>query len=304
MKAFACTIAAMMAGAAMAAPAMQIPNAANLPSISAVPTPSVPAYSSLATPAAALPADGRNTAGELVTGAGKPAQKLLTIAGQDSQHLLVQLSPAVSDLVSGLGLPEVGVPVGTIISTASSAGDLAKHVAPEVKGLLTVAGTDGGFYLVQLAPSVASLLEGLALPGVGVPVGSIVSTVGDHVKRAEGKVVSDAGNAAQGLLTVTGQDAKQLLIQLSPEVTALVSGLGLPAVGVPVGQIVASASSVGDLLKDLAPHVNGVLHVVSYDGGFLLMQLAPSVAGLLSGLGLPALGVPIGSVVQTVGEHL
>ncbi|KAL1863682.1 hypothetical protein Plec18167_000780 [Paecilomyces lecythidis] len=303
MKAFACTIAAMMAGAAMAAPALQLPNANSLPSVSAVPSPSVPAYSTLATPAAALPANG-GKAGGLLSGAGKPAQKLLTIAGQDSQHLLLQLSPEVTSLVSSLGLPEVGVPVGTIIASASSAGELAKHVAPTVKGVLTVAGTDGQFFLVQLAPSIANLLNGLGLPGVGTAVGQIVSTVGDHVKRQEGKVVSDAGNAAQGLLTVTGQDAKQLLIQLSPEVTALVSGLGLPGVGVPAGQIVRSAANVGDLLKDLAPEVNGLLHVVSHDGGFLLIQLAPNVAGLLAGLGLPALGTPIGSVVQTVGEHL
>lgn len=299
MKAFACTIAAMMASAVMAAPVSSLPSTTNLPAISGVPTASVSTVTSIATAAAST---ASSKTGQIVTDAGKPVQKLLSVTGQDAKQLLLQLSPEVTALLSGLGLPEVGVPVGAVIATASSLGDLVKDLGSDVEGLLTVVGTDGKFLLVQLGADVAALVSGLGLPSVGVPVGAIIATIGDHVRR-DG-IVDGAGSAVAGLLTVTGQDAKKLLIQLSPEVTALLSGLGLPAVGVVAGEVIASASSIGDLLTDIAPAVKGLLHIVSQDTGYLLIQLSDDVAGLLSGLGLPELGVPIGAVVSTLAESL
>jgi hypothetical protein len=35
-----------------------------------------------------------------------------------------------------------------------------------------------------------------------------------------------------------------------------------------------------------------------------LVSLAPTLTGLLSGLGLPAVGVPVGTVVATVAANL
>lgn len=121
---------------------------------------------------------------------------------------------------------------------------------------------------------------------------------------ATGKLLTDAAGPVKNLLTVLGQDLKVLLIELSPEVAALVSGLGLPSVGIPLGSVVASASEVGQLVSDIAPGVEGLLTVVSNDGSALLIQLAPSVAALISGLGLPAVGVPVGTVIATIGQHL
>jgi hypothetical protein len=170
---------------------------------------------------------------------------------------------------------------------------------------LVAVGEDSSFLLIELSPSVAALVAGLGLPALSIPVGSIVTTVGQHVKRqGTGQLLADVGKQVDGVLTVTGPEAQLLLIQLSPELTALVSGLGLPAVGVVVGSVVASASNVGALLTGLGPVVDGLLIVVEQDAKFLLISLAPTVAGLLSGLGLPTLGVPVGTVVGTLAANI
>lgn len=119
-----------------------------------------------------------------------------------------------------------------------------------------------------------------------------------------GHIVQNLGPQLNNILAVTGPNVQTLLIELSPEVTALVSSLGLGALGVPLGSIVASASSLGDLVAGLGPHVDGLVTVVGADGGALLISLSPEVAGLVSGLGLPTVGVPVGTVVATIGTNL
>lgn len=275
-----------------------IPAVSGLPELHR-PTPSAPSVPSLST----TPAPG--SSGQLLTDLGPEVNGVLTVTGQDSKQLLIQLSPEVAALLSGLGLPSVGVPVGEVVATASSVGDLLKDLGPMTQGLLTVTGQDGSVLLVQLAPNVAALVSGLGLPSVGVPVGNVVGTLGAHVKRqATDQVLNDVGKQVNGVLTVTGQDAKKLLIQLSPEVAKLLSGVALPAVGIPVGSVVASASSVGDLVKDLGPQTEGLLTVAGNDGKVLLIQLSPNIARLVSGLGLPGVGVPVGKVVATLGKNL
>ena len=159
------------------------------------------------------------------------------------------------------------------------------------------------------ASSLISLPE-VDLPSITLTIAGIlvvlVATVGEHTKRATGtgKLLADLGQQVDGALTVAGPETSTLLIQLSPEVTALVSGLGLPPVGTLVGSVVASASSVGALVTELGPGVDGLLIVVENGAEYLLVQLSPVVAGLLSGLGLPALGVPLGVVVDEVAYHL
>jgi hypothetical protein len=119
-----------------------------------------------------------------------------------------------------------------------------------------------------------------------------------------GKVLQDLGPELQNILVITGPNVGSLLIELSPEVAALLSGLGLGALGVPVGGIVASASSLGGIVTGLGPHVNGLVTVLGADVGALLVGLSPEVAGLVSGLGLPTVGVPVGTVLATVGTSL
>lgn len=257
-----------------------------------------------AAPIFAAPANPPNT-GEIVTDLGPEVNQTLAVTGTDAQQLLVQLSPEVAALVDSLGLASVGEPLGSVVATASSVGDLLKELGPNTEGVVVVTGEDAKILLVQLSPSVASLVAGL-LPPLAVPVGAVVTTVGDHVKRATGtgKLLADIGTQVDGALTIAGPATSTLLIQLSPELTALVSGLGLPPVGTLVGSVVASASSVGDLLTELGPGLDGLLIVVENGAEYLLIQLSPVVSGLLSGLGLPALGVPLGEVVDEVAYHL
>jgi len=254
--------------------------------------------------AAAAPAGPPNS-GEIITDLGPEVKNVLTVTGTDSKELLVQLSPEVAALVDSLGLVNVGTPLGAIVNTASNVGTLVKSLGPDTSGTVIVTGEDGSALLIQLAPPLAAAVGSL-LPPLAVPVGSIITTVGDHVKRAHGtgQLLTDVGKQVDGLLTVTGPQASLLLIQLSPEVTALVAGLGLGPVGTAVGSIVASASSVGALLTAAGPGVDGLLIVVEHDAQFLLVSLSPVVAGLLSGLGLPGLGVPVGVVVDTVAANL
>jgi hypothetical protein len=83
-----------------------------------------------------------------------------------------------------------------------------------------------------------------------------------------------------------------LLIELSPEIVALLAGIGLGPVVIAAGAVIASASTVGLLI------------VVENDAGFLLTSLSATLAALLSGLGLPALGITLGVVVATIGANL
>ncbi|KAE8376920.1 hypothetical protein BDV26DRAFT_305338 [Aspergillus bertholletiae] len=294
MKASLITVIAALASSAMAAPAGSVPDVSVLKEATTT-TYAIPAASP--TPSGA--------SGHIVQGAGHGVNQVLTVTGPNAKKLLIELSPEVAGLLAGLGLPGVGVSVGEIVKTAASVGDLIKDLGPVVDGLLTVVSKDAGALLIKLSPEVAGLLSGLGLPGVGVPVGSIVATLGENLKRsADGQLVQDVAPTVKDVLEVTGTDSKRLLIQLSPEVASLISSLGLPGVGTSVGQIIKTASSVGDLLKDVSEPVKNLLTVVAPDGSFLLIQLSSDVAGLLNGLGLPALGTSVGSVVATIGASL
>ncbi|KAJ5809873.1 uncharacterized protein N7503_002091 [Penicillium pulvis] len=241
--------------------------------------------------------------GHIVQNLGPQLNNVLTITGTDLQPLLIELSPEVTALVSSLGLGALGVPLGSIVASASSLGDLVTGLGPHVDGLVTVVGADVGALLISLSPEVAGLVSGLGLPTVGVPVGAVVATVGSSLKKRN-QIVGDLAPEVKEILTVTGPNAKQLLIKLSPEVAALVSGLGLPSVGVPVGQVVKTAANVGDLLVDISTPVENLLKVVNKDGSALLIELSPEVASLVAGLGLSATGAAIGSVIATVGANL
>ncbi|KAL4909498.1 hypothetical protein BDW74DRAFT_146713 [Aspergillus multicolor] len=241
--------------------------------------------------------------GEIVEDAGSQVKDVLEITGPNAKRLLIQLSPEVAGLLTTLGLPAVGTPVGTVVASASSVGDLVKNLGKPVDGLLTVVGEGGEYLLVSLSPSLAGLLSGLGLPGVGVPVGSVVATVGKNLKR-DGMVVGDDVPKVQDILEVTGTNSQRLLIQLSPEAASLVSGLGLPTVGEPVGEVVDEASSVGALVNHTGAPVNQLLTVVGTDGKALLIKLSPSVARLLGGLGLSGVGASVGSIVATLGNNL
>ncbi|KAE8154495.1 hypothetical protein BDV25DRAFT_135929 [Aspergillus avenaceus] len=271
----------------------------------ATPAPSATTTTTTTTTGTSGTSSASDSNGHILPDVGHGANQVLTVTGQDAKKLLIELSPEVAGLLSGLGLPAIGEPVGEVIKTAASVGDLLSDVGDVTEGLLTVVSKDGDALLIKLSSDVTGLLSGLGLPALGVPIGSIVSTLGENLKRtADGKIVEDVAPKAKDVLEVTGADSKRLLVQLSPSVASLIGSLGLPGVGTSVGQIVKSAGSVGDLLKDLGEPVQNLLTVVGQDGSFLLIKLSSDVAGLLTGLGLPALGTSVGNVVATLGSSL
>lgn len=123
-------------------------------------------------------------------------------------------------------------------------------------------------------------------------------------KRQTGNLLDDIGKEVEGILTVTGLDASLLLIELTPEVVALLGGIGLGPVGVAAGVVLAAASTVGELLVGVGVLVDELLIVVEGVVGFLLISLDAVLVGLLSGLGLPELGIPLGVVVATIAANL
>ncbi|OQD65482.1 hypothetical protein PENPOL_c006G05737 [Penicillium polonicum] len=233
---------------------------------------------------------------------GPQLDNILTVVGPDATTLLIELSPEVSALVSGLGLGALGAPLGSIVASASGVGALVTGLGPVVDGLVTVFGADVGALLISLSPEVAGLVSGLGLPTVGVPVGTVVATLGKNLKR--GEIVQDLAPKVKTTLTVTGKNAKNLLVELSPSVTSLVAGLGLTTISGPIGSIVAEASSVGDLLVHISEPVENLLHIVGNDGKHLLVKLSPSVVALVTGLGLPTVATPLGAVLTTVAQNL
>ncbi|KAL5356033.1 hypothetical protein BJX96DRAFT_171226 [Aspergillus floccosus] len=173
---------------------------------------------------------------------------------------------------------------------------------------------------ISLVTLAALIAAAAAAPAATLPEISDVSQItavlkGSHSSSSYGGVhaispgsgkglTGDVGHSLNKVLAVTGPDAKELLIELSPEVEDLLTKLSLGAVGKPVGKVIRTAANVGDLLKDLGGPVEDLLTVVGKDVGALLIQLSPDVKGLLGGLGLPALGVSIGDVVATLGGAL
>ncbi|KAJ5374835.1 hypothetical protein N7517_006841 [Penicillium concentricum] len=240
--------------------------------------------------------------GHVVQNLGPQLDNILTVVGPDATTLLIELSPEVSALVSGLGLGALGAPLGSIVASASGLGALVTGLGPVVDGLVTVVGADVGALLISLSPEVAGLVSGLGLPTVGVPVGTVVATLGKNLKR--GEIVQDLAPKVKTTLTVTGQNAKKLLIELSPSVTSLVAGLGLTTISGPIGSIVAEAADVGDLVKDISEPIENLLHIVGKDGKNLLIKLSPSVVELVTGLGLPTVATPLGAILTTVAQNL
>lgn len=240
--------------------------------------------------------------GHIVQDAGHELDGILTITGPNAQKLLIKLAPEVAGLLSSLGLPPLGTAVGSIVASASTLGELITGLGPNVDGLLTAVGEGGDYLLIQLSPVVAGLVSGLGLPGVGVPVGTALITAGNNLKRD--KVLGDIIPKVRDVVEVEGDNAERLLVQLSPSVAALVSGLGLPGVGVPLGKVVDDASEAGQLVNHIGAPVEQLLTVVRDDGKALLIHLSPDVAATVAGLGLTGVGASVGSVVATLGDEL
>ncbi|KAI9925583.1 hypothetical protein ASPWEDRAFT_41701 [Aspergillus wentii DTO 134E9] len=252
-------------------------------------------------PSATNAAPSAAPSGKIVQDVGHEVDSVLTVTGPNAKKLLIKVSPEVAQTVNSV-LPGVGTPIGAVVASAASVGDLVTQVGHAVDGVLTVTGEGVGALLIELDGTVSGLLSGLGLGGVGKPVGDLLGVLGANLKRDH--IVQDLGPQAQNILTVTGSDSKQLLVQVSGPVSELLANLGLLGTGKAAGQVIKTAGNAGDLVKDIAGDVNNLIVVTGKDTGALLIQLDNPVTGLLASLGLGGLGQAVGEVVKTVGESL
>ncbi|RAH64484.1 uncharacterized protein BO66DRAFT_396145 [Aspergillus aculeatinus CBS 121060] len=247
--------------------------------------------------------------GHLIQDLGPQADRLLRVVGSGTEELLIQLSDPVADLLAGLGLVGLSQPVGSLLRSASSIGELVSDLGQPVDNLCIVTGKGLGFLLIELDHPVADLLRGLGLDALAQPVGNVLSDIGSSLKRRTdvskpAGLLEELAPVVDCILQITGEDLKPLLIRLGNPVAQLLVNLGLNEAGRSVGQVIRSAASVGDLIANLGPVVDCLLTVVGEDGGLLLIKLDPDVAALVSGLGLPAIGVPVGTIVGELGNAL
>ncbi|KAL4920991.1 hypothetical protein BDW62DRAFT_198439 [Aspergillus aurantiobrunneus] len=121
-----------------------------------------------------------------------------------------------------------------------------------------------------------------------------------------GHLLHDLGPQVNRLLTVTGADGEDFLVQVNEDVYNLLSGR--VSLSDSVGEIIGDAASLGDLIADLGPIVDCILTIVGEDSRILLVRLAPEIADLLRGagttLGLDTVNNPVGSIVQSLGVNL
>ncbi|OJJ03516.1 hypothetical protein ASPVEDRAFT_42983 [Aspergillus versicolor CBS 583.65] len=121
-----------------------------------------------------------------------------------------------------------------------------------------------------------------------------------------GHLVQDLAPQVNRLLTVTGADGEDFLVQVNEDVYNLLSGR--VSLSESVGEIVGDAASIGDLIADLGPIIDCILTIVGEDSHILLVRLSPEIADLLRGagatLGLDAVTNPVGQVVKSLGLNI
>ncbi|OOQ81814.1 hypothetical protein PEBR_43283 [Penicillium brasilianum] len=164
---------------------------------------------------------------------------LLTVATSEGSVALIKLTSTVEGLLSGLGLPEVGSLVGSLVGTLEgvASGLTGNMKRDPVSNVVTITDLAGNPLLVQVEPTVLSLLGGLDLSNVQGAVGTVV---------AEVPAVSGLAAAAQGvaadptqLFGVLGQDGTSaLLVKVEGTATGLLSLLGLSSLTSTIGSVV------------------------------------------------------------------
>ncbi|KAJ5153291.1 uncharacterized protein N7482_009769 [Penicillium canariense] len=197
-------------------------------------------------------------------------------------------------LPAGVTIPS-GIP--TCIPSASAipsvgTSKMTSQATSQVHSVLTVTDQASKSVLVELEPTVASLLSGLNLGSVTESVGQIIQvapTVGDL----------NLNGATGGLLTVATGEGSVALVKLTSTVEGLLSGLGLPEVGSLVGSLVGTIEGAvsGNLKRD---PLSDVMSITDLNGNNLLVQVEPTVLGLLGGLNLASIQGTVGTVVAQV----
>ncbi|CAI7665509.1 unnamed protein product [Penicillium manginii] len=300
MKSF--TIAAILASTAMALPTNIIPSGTAPSGVpSCIPSGVIP--SGVPIPSGIPMCTGAPSATPSATPSGiasNNVNSVMTVTNEQSKNILVQLTPTVANLLTGLNLP-LSEPVGNIVQTASSVDGL--NLQGLGSGFMTVVTQEGSVALVKLTSTVEGLFSGLGLPEVGSLVGSLVGTLENLVptgmKRDATSSVTDT------VMHITDLNGDILPVALGSNVLGLLSGLDLSSVQGPIGSVVAMVPSVSDLpskAMSMAADPTQLVGVLGQDGtSAMLVKLEGTATGLLGSLGLTSLLSPIGSVTSVTG---
>ncbi|OGE49564.1 hypothetical protein PENARI_c020G02673 [Penicillium arizonense] len=284
-------LSALPSGIPSCLPSGIIPSDIPLPIVSLIPTCSGATPTATPTPSDAVSGltSGSFGAGQILS--------VLNQAGTSQVEMVAENE--LKSLLSKLPLSELQQPVGQVLETAESLGQLNGGNGAGL-GQITAVLENGNVALIQLTQKVVDLLDSLGLGQVGSLVGSIVGGLESVTGNVKRDPISDALSITDLNGLVGGKD---LLVQVEPTVLGLLGGLDLTSLqGGPVGNVVATATSLSDL-KNQVPQIPGASFIAVHAQDFasvLLVQVDSAVQGLLSTLGLGGLGTVVGSVVPAV----
>lgn len=251
----------------------------------------------------------------------------LTVATQNGQVALIKLSSTVEGLFATLGLPQVGTLVGSAVGTLEGAlagGNPLSTVTGAVGGnplntvtgavgsnpLSTVEGAVSGSPLKTVTGAVGSnplsTVEGAVS---GTPLSSITGVVAPFTSITS----AISGSPLNNVMAITNLNGDNVLAQVEPSLTGLLSNLNLGALGslsslgglsalqAPVGTVLASVPAGSDLVakaQSVASNPSNVMAILAHGGASVLLVEVQGVAtGLLSTLGLSAVGGVAGGIV-------
>ncbi|KAF3390550.1 hypothetical protein F1880_009201 [Penicillium rolfsii] len=195
-------------------------------------------------------------------------------------------------LPSAAAAPSTNAGVG---KSQVSTDQVTSEVTGQVHSVLTVTDQASKMVLVELEPSVASLLSGLNL-------GSVTQSVGQIIQVAPTVSALNLNGATGGLLTIATSEGSVALVKLTSTVEGLLAGLGLPEVGSLVGSVVGTLEGVasgviGNMKRDA---LSNVMSITDLSGNPILVQVEPAVLSLLGGLDLSNVQGTVGTVVAEV----
>ncbi|KAJ5463405.1 hypothetical protein N7475_008349 [Penicillium sp. IBT 31633x] len=214
-----------------------------------------------------------------------------------------------SCLPSGVVPSDIPSPVASLIPTCSGAAASSSSALPiptgaaseliegssgpgQILTILNQAGTSD--FKMKAESELHSLMSKLPLSALEKPVGQVIQTA-DSVDQLDTK-------SGSGLTQVTAvlENGNAALIELTQGVVDLLDSLGLGEVGSLLGSIVGGLESITGNVKRSDPlqHVLSITDVNGLAGGKnLLVQVEPTLLGLLSGLDLSTIEGPVGNVV-------
>ncbi|OBT52627.1 hypothetical protein VE04_08626, partial [Pseudogymnoascus sp. 24MN13] len=231
------------------------------------------------------------TAGGVATDiASKAAGSVPVDAG-----LLAKLSPDVAALVTGLGLTSLAPGLASTLITLSAG--LKTRQVPDVVGELqpaleAILAQVTGAVQDKVVPTVQGTIEKV-VPTVQGTVEKVVPTVEVTVQRVTGAVQGLGARDVAGVPVDAG-----LLAKLSPDVAALVTGLGLTTLA---PGLASTLITLSEGLKTRS--ADSVVPDIPVDAG-LLAKLSPDVAALISGLGLTSITPGLAATLVTLSEGL